>query len=439
MRSVPKTNLVDAARKVVRPRLERFLVRNVLGREYNPAPGRVDWGDFRSLEPISRDYGYGRGRPVDRYYIETFLEANAQVIRGTVFEIGDNTYTMRFGGDRVEKSVVLHASESAHWATYIGDLTDAPDIPTASLDCVILTQTLQLIYDLRAALATVYRTLKPGGVLLATFPGITQIADEDWNDTWHWGLTRASAEALLRETFGPEAEIKIEHFGNVLTSIAFLEGLAEEELTREELAFSDPEYQMLLAVTARKPLDAPAERVKGRWQYEGRPQFAYDDDQSYRKGIEFLDGHGTIEDWGCGTAYAKTFVAKSAYVGLDGSESEFVDKVVDLQAYRSSPDCIFMRHVLEHNYGWRAILANAVASFRKRMVLVLFTPYADKQTTLTLNDGIPDLSLPRSAIIEALSGCLITEESIKSATEYGQETIFYIRRADETEAESRHP
>jgi len=38
----------------------------------------------------------------------------------------------------------------------------------------VFTQTLHLIYDVRSAIRTLHRVLKPGGVLLATFPGISQ-------------------------------------------------------------------------------------------------------------------------------------------------------------------------------------------------------------------------------------------------------------------------
>jgi hypothetical protein len=41
--------------------------------------------------------------------------------------------------------------------------------------------------------------------------------------------------------------------GNVLTSVAFLEGLAARELRREELDAHDPQYPMLITVKATKP------------------------------------------------------------------------------------------------------------------------------------------------------------------------------------------
>src|SRR5437867_552274 len=127
------------------------------GRSYWPSVGRVRFGDLRRCTPISRDFGFDRGLPVDRYFIERFLARHAQDIRGRVLEIGDNTYTRRFGGDRVVVSDVLHVSEGNPLATFVGDLTMADHIPSEAFDCIIVTQTLQLIYDVPAALATLCR------------------------------------------------------------------------------------------------------------------------------------------------------------------------------------------------------------------------------------------------------------------------------------------
>ena len=106
-----------------------------------PRVGRVRFGSLRRLTPISRTFGFDRGLPIDRHYIERFLSAHAGDIRGDVLEIGDNAYTRRFGGERVTKSDVLHVSEGNPDATIVGDLTCADFIPSDSFDCVILTQT----------------------------------------------------------------------------------------------------------------------------------------------------------------------------------------------------------------------------------------------------------------------------------------------------------
>jgi len=217
-----------------------------------PRVGRVRFGSLRRLTPISRAFGFDRGLPIDRHYIERFLSAHAGDIRGDVLEIGDDTYTRRFGGERVSKRDVLHVSAGNPKATIVGDLTCAEYIPSDSFDCVVLTQTLHLIYDVRAALKTLYRILKPGGVLLATFPGISQISHDRWRESWCWAFTHVSARRLFEEIF-PTANVRVEVSGNVLTAIAFLHGLAAEELRQEELDYRDPHYEVSIMVRAVKP------------------------------------------------------------------------------------------------------------------------------------------------------------------------------------------
>jgi len=166
----------------------------------------------------------------------------------------------------------------------------------------------------------------------------------------------------------------------------------------------------------------------GKWSYRDVKQFAYGDETSYRKGMAFLDGHGTIEDWGCGTAYAKRFATRSAYVGIDGSPSDYRDKSADLATYRSHTDCIFMRHVLEHNFEWRAILRNAIASFERRMVLIIFTPFGDETRPIATWSGIPDIAFRKEDLTELFRDLHYSEESLETDTQYMTEHVFYIER-----------
>jgi len=220
--------------------------------ENSPPVGEINFGDLRRLTPVSRHFGYDRGSPVDRYYIENFLERCANDIQGNVLEVGDDAYTTRFGGSRVATANVLHVNESNENAAYVGDLTDAPHIPSDSFDCFILTQTLHLIFDLRTAIDTIYRILKPGGVLLATAPGISHLSVDEWANSWCWSFTPSTLRQLFAETF-PDDQISVEQFGNVLASTAFLQGLSASELTRDELDYNDRCYPLLVTVRAVKP------------------------------------------------------------------------------------------------------------------------------------------------------------------------------------------
>jgi SAM-dependent methyltransferase len=241
------------ARRTLPAPVHRWLWAHWHGCEYCPPVGWVRLGHLQRIMPISRRWGSDRGLPIDRYYIEQFLSTHALDIRGYVLEILDDTYTCKFDGERVTRSDVLHVVEGNPRATIVADLTCADHIPSDTFDGVILTQTLQFIYDVRAALKTLYRTLKPGGVLLATFPGISQISRGDmdrWGD--YWRFMTLSSPRLLEEIF-PAGRVAVEAYGNVLAAIAFLHGLVSQELHQNDLGSLDPDYEVLITARAVKP------------------------------------------------------------------------------------------------------------------------------------------------------------------------------------------
>jgi SAM-dependent methyltransferase len=218
--------------------------------------GSVKFGRLRRVRPISDQFGFDRGLPIDRYYIENFLARNAGDIRGRVLEIGDASYTRRFGGERVSVSDVLHVREGNPEATIVADLSRGDNIASDSFDCIILTQTLHLLYEVRSAIRTIHRILKPGGVLLATFPGISQISRDEWRKSWYWAFTSLSARRLFEEAF-PADDVEVEAHGNVLAAISFLHGLATEELRKRELDTRDPAYEVLITLRAVKSQTSP--------------------------------------------------------------------------------------------------------------------------------------------------------------------------------------
>lgn len=245
-------NLRAIAKQLLPRPIHNWLSFQLKGNAYRPPIGMVDLGSLRRLTPISDAWGIDRGLPIDRYYIENFLTLQAADIQGRVLEIGDAAYTRRFGGDRVTQSDVFHADETNSEATIFGDLSNAAHIPSDSFDCLILTQTLQLIYDVELALKTIYRILKPGGVVLVTVPGITQLSDQEWKRSWYWNYTTLSATRLFEDIFSP-ANIQVKTHGNVLAAVSFLEGLAAEELRPEELDHQDSNYEITITIRAVKP------------------------------------------------------------------------------------------------------------------------------------------------------------------------------------------
>jgi SAM-dependent methyltransferase len=215
----------------------------------------IRWGSLRKTKPVSRDFGFDRGTPIDRYYIEQFLAANAHYIRGRTLEIGDDSYTRQFGGNAASVRDVLHVHPGNPKATIIGDLASGTSIPSDTFDCAIITQTLHLIYDVKSALKTLSRILRPGGVLLATVPGISPIARDEWEGTWHWGFTRHSVRRMVSEVFSVEA-IDVSMWGNVFASTCFVQGIAVQDVNATELDYRDPDHDTLITVRAIKQAGA---------------------------------------------------------------------------------------------------------------------------------------------------------------------------------------
>lgn len=216
-----------------------------------PAVGDVNPGDFKRMSPFSTEFGYDRGGPVDRYYIENFLQKHSGCIKGRALEIGDNEYTLLYGGSKLTKSDILHIDESNKKATYIGDLSNAPQVPDNTFDCIVLTQTLHLIYDFKGALDTCYRILKPGGVLLLTSPGITPMDLGEWKSIWYWSFTDFALKRLVAQAF-PDGDIEVETFGNVYVAAGFLYGMGKSEIPKEYMDHQDPQFQVIITVKAIK-------------------------------------------------------------------------------------------------------------------------------------------------------------------------------------------
>jgi SAM-dependent methyltransferase len=234
------------ARRIVGP-LATTLIRNRPG-------NRAGWGTLRRLEPFSDHYGWDRGTPVDRFYIEQFLAGQGASIRGDVLEIRDSDYTDRFAGDHVCRRHVLDIDPANPQATVIADLCEPGTLGEHAYDSVVLTQTLHLLPDDEAALVNLWQALRPGGTLLLTAPCVSRIDNESPGSDF-WRVTPLGFERQLAAVC-PGADVVVRGHGNVLTAVGFLMGLACEEFEARELAHEDPRFPVLVSAVVRKPLAA---------------------------------------------------------------------------------------------------------------------------------------------------------------------------------------
>lgn len=207
----------------------------------------------RTLPINPNDYGESRGQCIDRYYIENFLTAHVDDVQGHVLDFSDDTYARRFGGTKMTSIDVLDLSAENPHATIVADLGHGEGLPSNAFDCILCTQVLHCIYDVDAAVRTLYRVLKPGGVVLVTGPGIQKIDSVDIeNEEEYWRFTSLCLRRLFEKVF-PKDHLEVKAYGNPLTAVAFLHGLAVQDLRRKDLDCFDPDYEVSIALRAVKP------------------------------------------------------------------------------------------------------------------------------------------------------------------------------------------
>lgn len=214
---------------------------------------RARWGNLPRRAPFSDTYGLERGRPVDRVYIERFLADRAADVRGAALEVKDATYTRRFGGPRVTSSDVLDLDATNRHATLLADLGAEGALPTDRFDTVICTQTLHLIPDVGVALRNLWGSLRPGGTLLVTVPTASRIETSYEHAADLWRYTPAGFEHVVRTALPGEAEVELTGVGNLVTLLAFLMGLAAEDLDDDAFDDDDPTYPLIVAARIVRP------------------------------------------------------------------------------------------------------------------------------------------------------------------------------------------
>jgi GT2 family glycosyltransferase len=303
-------------------------------------------------------------------------------------------------------------------------------------------------YKADDALREWFRVLKPGGRLVMEMPNVEELCKQftqtkDFDK--RWGVLNALYAPVNTTGEGAPTDITSPH----------LYGYWPEELEHRliRIGYTDirfgPEqfphpYPPNMHVEATKPLVgggtvlalppsvAPGftRPMKDLWQPPpGTQKIPFGDPTTYKKAMDFLCGCDVVEDWGCGTGFAQTYMKEGVYIGVDGSRHDNVSVHTELALYTSKVEGILMRHLIEHNVDWRAILGNAVQSFTRKMVLILCTPFSEKTERIATNwHDIPDLSFRREDILECFAGLHVQEEALKTATQYGQEHIFYVSK-----------
>ncbi len=206
-------------------------------------------------KPYSNVFGLDKGTPIDRLYIEHFLNINKEYISGSILEVAESTYSRKYG-QNINNFQILHYDTSNDIATITGDLSAPESLPSGVCDCFICTQTLNFIFDVQSAIQGSYKLLSPGGVFLGTVAGLSQISRYDmdrWGD--YWRFTNLSVKLMFEKVFG-ENMVDTYVFGNALAATAFIQGIPVEEiLNKKKLMETDDNYQLIIGIKAIKKIE----------------------------------------------------------------------------------------------------------------------------------------------------------------------------------------
>ncbi len=202
----------------------------------------------KNTAPISKSFGFDRGTPVDRYYIESFLKSHQSDIKGRCLEIHDVDYIKKFGGTKVTKAEALDIDTANKQADLYGDLRHLDSIKENTYDCLVITQTFGMIDEYQDAIKECYRILKPKGVLLGTATSFAPMSNPKYS---FWRFTPSGMKYALSKVFQP-SQVEVVSYGNCLTGQASWVGLAVEELTPAELDTKDEHFPLLVGFRAQK-------------------------------------------------------------------------------------------------------------------------------------------------------------------------------------------
>jgi SAM-dependent methyltransferase len=197
---------------------------------------------------LSDCYGYDRGTPADRPYIDAFLTARQDTIRGDGAEVKDSAYLARYGARRLHSITIIDINPANAAATLHADLAAPRSLPAGAFDVIILTQTLQLLASPATALANCGRALRPGGTLLLTVPCLGRISPSAVTQD-RWRYTPSGLATLLTAWPGP---VEVTGHGNAATCVAAILGAAREDLPDGTDLSDDPRFPLIACAAATK-------------------------------------------------------------------------------------------------------------------------------------------------------------------------------------------
>ncbi len=197
--------------------------------------------------PIERDFGSNRGKPLDRYYIEEFIEKNRSIIRGKVLEIGDDRYSKKYLDN--SQINVLRGKNNRNYINHEGDLLDFNSLKSiGKFDTLILTNVINFIYEYDIAIKNIAKLITKDGKCLFSVSGLSGLSKFD-NERWgdYWRFSEKSLYLSLKKHFH---NVEIDYFGNASVAAASILGIVTEDLPESTLKIKDYDYPVIIVAIA---------------------------------------------------------------------------------------------------------------------------------------------------------------------------------------------
>lgn len=207
--------------------------------------GAIEYSDFKRYAPLCHDYGYSRGTPIDRYYLEQFIREIRSYVVGYTLEIGgsrENQYLYGFTNAMSYKTMDMHQKPEVD---ITGDIHDPNSLGSNSFDSIILFNVLEHCEKPWIVVENIYNWLTKRGSVFCMVPNSQRI-HRDPKDYWRIlpdGMRSLFAKFPIKQLY---------LYGNPITTIATMMGVAAEELSSEELNSFNSEYLVATCIYACK-------------------------------------------------------------------------------------------------------------------------------------------------------------------------------------------
>jgi SAM-dependent methyltransferase len=207
--------------------------------------GEIDLGDLRRLAPFDPMFGFTRGTPIDRYYLERFIEHIRPEVRGAVLEIGGKRANREtYGFDAATEYRAMDIKRSPD-VDLVGDVHDRGLIPPGTLDAIVIFNVLEHCARPWVVAENLRGWLRVGGKVFAMVPSVQRVHRQPRD---YWRPYPDGMEAL----FADFARCQLFVYGNPLTALAAIMGIAVQELSTDELDRVNTGYPVATCVIAEK-------------------------------------------------------------------------------------------------------------------------------------------------------------------------------------------